>query len=412
MRRAVSIHIGVNQPGRSQCKRPLLAHSEDAAWRMAVLASQAGYESLQVLRGRAATRLAVHEALAGAAGLLQADDNLLVTFSGHGVRLSATGDKEVTDESWCLFDGEMTDNKLIGYLRLFEEGVRIVVVSESCFSGGMTRTGHAPAAGQDPPAVPEVRMRDGGLSAQTARARGYDGEGFADPARRTRGGPDPCDEVLRLADHPGSGERPADEPPTDTGGSGTGGTCITKPVLDPLAIRAKVLMLTAAGESEEATDGVFTCALLRLWDDGAFKGTYCDLYGSVRKQVMTATNGKHEPQILLGGSACPNFPLQPAFHLARDRRVYGLINYRGEHEECSGGQATPDGAPITRGGEPNMRGEDSSTRGGEPNMRGGDSSMRGGEPTTRGGEPITRGGEQMTRGGQTTRGGEPGMRGG
>ena len=48
MARGISIHIGVNRPA---ALLPLLTRSEDAAWRMAGLALQAGYQAIHVLRG-------------------------------------------------------------------------------------------------------------------------------------------------------------------------------------------------------------------------------------------------------------------------------------------------------------------------------------------------------------------------
>jgi metacaspase-1 len=387
MHRAVSIHIGVNEPGGLHCEHPVLKHSEEAAWRMAVLASQAGYESLQVLRGRAATRLAVHEALTFAAGLLEKDDNLLVTFSGHGGHAEVPGDNEKQDESWCLFNGDIVDDKLAGYWRLFEPGVRIVVVSESCYSGGIHRnapTYETGSAVQDRPV-----LRDGGRSAGTVRTR--DGMGGATDSRDAPagmpGGYDPCDELLG-PDRESNGIVPV----PGTGGPGAAVSCVTPPEPDSLAIRAKVLMLTASAEKETAIDGVFTCALLRLWNGGAFRGSYCELYHALSQQVLAATHGDQRPQILIGGTAGPDFPLETAFHLTRDRAVYGRVIYRGkdgERGEGGGGQTTHGGEQTTRDG--------GQTRGGEP-------VMRGGGQTTGGGEPVMRGGGQ-------TRGGEPGMRG-
>jgi hypothetical protein len=335
MRRAVSIHIGVNEPGGQDCKRAVLKHSEDAAWRMAVLASQAGYESLQVLRGRAATRLAVHDALAGAAGQLEAGDNLLVTFSGHGAQGKVAGVNEPRDESWCLYDADLLDDKLAGYWRLFEPGVRIVVVSESCFSGGMGRAGEE-CKTEIPEKDPPVRMRDGGMSAGTVRMRGgLDREADpGDPPVRMRGAYDSCDDVLGPVDRASSGGRSSSEPIPGSGGPAV--PCITEPARDALAIRAKVLLLTASGEREAASDGVFTCALLRLWDDSRFGGTYCELYDRVSQTVMAETGGRQQPQILIAGAAGPEFSLETAFHVDRDRALYAEIHYRGKSGDGGG----------------------------------------------------------------------------
>jgi len=140
MSRAVSIHIGVNNPRGRMTGHPL-KQSEEIAWRMAGLAEQAGYPSLLVLRGEAATRRAVHDALTAAAGTLARGDTLLVSFAGHGCpQPDDNGDDEQnTDETWCLHDGEMVDDQLAGYWRLFQPGVRIVVVVDACHSSGSCR---------------------------------------------------------------------------------------------------------------------------------------------------------------------------------------------------------------------------------------------------------------------------------
>jgi hypothetical protein len=144
MPRAFSIHIGVNDP-QEGCAGPPLRHSEAAAWRMAELANRAGYDGLLVLRGREATRQAVDDALGDAARTLTDGDTLLITFSGHGVpvrdHVCDCDEPDGFDEGWCLYDGILLDDKLAGFWRLFERGVRIVVVSESCFSGDILRRG-------------------------------------------------------------------------------------------------------------------------------------------------------------------------------------------------------------------------------------------------------------------------------
>ena len=44
-----------------------------------------------------------------------------------------------TDEGWCLYDKFIRDKDFLHHLKLFKKGVRIVIVSDSCFSGGMLR---------------------------------------------------------------------------------------------------------------------------------------------------------------------------------------------------------------------------------------------------------------------------------
>lgn len=281
MARAASIHIGVNEP---RDHHVLLRQSEDAAWGMAGLAGRAGYDSILVLRGPAATRAAVHEALAGAAGTLVGGDTLLVTFSGHGGQEMDRDmdERHGSDESWCLYDGSLLDDKLAGYWRLFDPGVRIVVVSESCYSGGMGRTGNelaAYAAGEAPRVMRESRRMRSGASDLAAAAA----EAVA--------------------------------------------SCIAEPPRDCFEIRASVLMLTASAEQQPAEEGLFTRCLLEVWDGGGFRGSYCRLYEEVKRRVMGSRSGQ-EPQILMLGAPDSAFPLAPAFHLDRADEPREPVRYR------------------------------------------------------------------------------------
>ena len=43
------------------------------------------------------------------------------------------------DETWCLYDGQLIDDELYFELSRFAAGVRILVLSDSCHSGTVTR---------------------------------------------------------------------------------------------------------------------------------------------------------------------------------------------------------------------------------------------------------------------------------
>jgi hypothetical protein len=283
MPRAVSIHIGVNEP---RDHHVLLRHSESGAWGMAGLASRAGYDSILVLRGPAATCAAVHDALAGAAGTLAGGDTLLVSFSGHGGQEMDRDldERHGSDESWCLYDGELLDDKLAGYWRLFDPDVRIVVVSESCYSGGMGRTSDELAAYAAGEAMPRV-MRG---------------------SRRLRSG------LRELA---------------AAAAEVVVASCIAEPPRDCFEIRASVLLLTASTEQQPAEEGLFTRCLLDVWAGGDFDGSYCKLYEEVKRRVMQ-TRSNQEPQILMLGAPDPAFPLLPAFHLDRTPEPPETVRYR------------------------------------------------------------------------------------
>lgn len=229
MPRAISIHLGVNDP--QQCEGQKLQHSEATAWRMAGLAAQAGYQALRVLRGPEAMRQALRRELEAAAGALCAGDILFVSFSGHGAlqRNLACGEHG-WDEAWCLHDGILLDDELADWWRRFRRGVRILVVAECCYAGGNARDALIP---------PPFAAWPGTWPGTVMVTRDA-------PAMKA-----PCDS-----------ER----------------------------IEASVLLLVACGEKEQARDGLFTQHLLELWGNGAFTGSYVDLLHLLRQRLLPVQN--------------------------------------------------------------------------------------------------------------------------
>lgn len=253
----ISIHIGVDAPAEMRLRSH--SQSENAARRMAELASQAGYSTTHVLCGTGATRQAVAAQLANAARVLRAGQTLFISFSGQG-SLVLDPDADDWDEAWSLYDGNMVADTLVEYLRMLEPGTRALVVIDTSYSGGMRRDG------------PES---DRPVYRPAARVDRHGAKPFAQPAA------------------------PFIAPPVDDNG-----------------IRASVLMLTACREDQAARDGLYTRALLEIWDGGAFRGSFADLYRHVRERVLTETPAQ-EPQILMLGAPDPAFPLEVAFHLDR-----------------------------------------------------------------------------------------------
>ncbi|MCK5168568.1 MAG: caspase family protein, partial [Bacteroidales bacterium] len=44
------------------------------------------------------------------------------------------------DETWCLFDGQLVDDEIANLWSLFPQNVRILVISDSCHSGTITKS--------------------------------------------------------------------------------------------------------------------------------------------------------------------------------------------------------------------------------------------------------------------------------
>jgi hypothetical protein len=135
MPKGISLHIGLNRidPGHYSDVFPVLKGPEFDAEDMRVIAGKMGFEHKK-LSGTEATREAVLSSISQAAQALNAGDIFLITFSGHGSRLPGN-EPDGKDETWCMYNGQIPDNELFARYCEFREGVRILVVSDSCHSG-------------------------------------------------------------------------------------------------------------------------------------------------------------------------------------------------------------------------------------------------------------------------------------
>src|SRR5919108_4739294 len=107
---------------------------------MAHIAQSQGFE-VQTLLTRQVTRASLVKAVTDAAGALKSGDIFLLSYSGHGGQLPDRNSDEADaqDETWCLYDGELVDDEIYFLLGKFAKGVRILVFSDSCHSGTVTK---------------------------------------------------------------------------------------------------------------------------------------------------------------------------------------------------------------------------------------------------------------------------------
>ena len=140
--KAMSLHIGLNLVDPKHYagwSGPLLACEHDANDMAAIAASRGMMSSMLLTRD--GTRANVLKAIRKAAKALQSGDLFFLTYSGHGGQVDdVTSDEDdAIDETWCLFDGQLIDDELYLELSRFRKGVRILVLSDSCHSGTVTR---------------------------------------------------------------------------------------------------------------------------------------------------------------------------------------------------------------------------------------------------------------------------------
>ena len=143
MNRGISIHIGLNYLDVEHYGSEVssLSTCEQDAKDMQSIALSQNFKSSFLLLSENATREAVKSAIASASEELSSGDILLLTYSGHGgFVLDESGDEDDNlDETWCLYDGQLLDDELYYLWSIFDEGVRIFIISDSCHSGTVAK---------------------------------------------------------------------------------------------------------------------------------------------------------------------------------------------------------------------------------------------------------------------------------
>lgn len=136
----LSRHFGLNSvnpsayggwPGR------LIACCADAT-DLAALFARAGFNS-EAIFDQDATFGRMQDELDAAACACTAGDWFILTYSGHGSQRDSSYSMSAQVESLCLYDRLLEDYWLRTYLSRFVAGVNVVLILDSCFSGGMDK---------------------------------------------------------------------------------------------------------------------------------------------------------------------------------------------------------------------------------------------------------------------------------
>ena len=257
----VALHIGLNAVDPAHYagwSGPLNACEQDAG-DMAAIAKKAGMKSTMLLTS-SATRAKALSGIRAASKTLKRGDFFLLTYSGHGGQVEdVTGDEDdKKDETWCLFDGELIDDELYFELSKFAAGVRVLVLSDSCHSGTVTR-----ARPEPPPPGTRSKMMPPDVADQTYRAH----QEFYDrlqrdvaKAAKSGGLPDPDAMLAQVA---------------------------TNPRVAALVKKFKAAAILISGCQDNQTsldgahNGAFTEQLLKVWNAGVFKGSYVRFHADI-----------------------------------------------------------------------------------------------------------------------------------
>lgn len=206
--------------------------------------------SAKLLKTKKATTANVISFIKRAARQLKSGDTFLMSYSGHGAQVEdLSGDEaDGEDETWCLYDRMFLDDEQRELYAQFARGVKIVVLSDSCHSGSATRSATAAAAEK------HRRLERGELREMEERTA----------VAVYLGRKKEYDQIQRDLKNP------------------------------PPPLKASRVLFSACQDYEHAMGyddgGVFTVALIKVWNDGRFQGSYGDLARKIRDELQANYN--------------------------------------------------------------------------------------------------------------------------
>ena len=280
--KGISLNIGLNEvdPAHYEGWSGELNACEFDAEDMQSLAQAQGFET-QTLLTAEATRDAVVDRIRNAASTLADGDMFLLTYSGHGGRVKDYNRDEPddTDETWCLYDGQLIDDELWALWPDFAAGVRIFVLSDSCHSGTVIKV--APTD-----ADPASRVWD--LINQAMRSEG-----------------------VRYRYMPVDVARRVYKKNKDFYDRNQAGLPKHKELLAKLG--ASVRLISGCQDNQYSMDGafngLFTGTLLTVWADGQFSGDYDEFHSEILRRMPPTQSPNH----FLVGPRDPAYDAQVPF---------------------------------------------------------------------------------------------------
>lgn len=270
MAKGIALNIGLNSVN-PDCYEgwsgPLNACEADAN-DIADLAKAQGFSAAKLLT-RKATRDAVLKGIAAAARKLKSGDIFLLSYSGHGGQApDLNGDEpDGKDETWCLYDGQLIDDELYSAWSAFAAGVRILLLSDSCHSGSVSKAIHY-AANARPGQPPAYRA----MPDEVALRVYQNNRKFYDPILQRRD----------LAKALGK-------------------------------VKASVLLISGCQDNQLSQDGtfngLFTGTLKTIWNGGTFTGSYRRFHTAIGSKMPP----DQTPKLSLVGASNAAFIAQKPF---------------------------------------------------------------------------------------------------
>jgi hypothetical protein len=277
--RGLSLHIGLNSvsgAAYSGWTGPLAACEFDAN-DMAAIAKTKGMKPT-VLLSKKATRANALAGIRGGATSLKSGDLFFLTYSGHGGQVPDANHDEPDkkDETWCLYDGQLIDDELYFELSRYKAGVRILVLSDSCHSGSVTR--------ELPPPPPPPGQRAKLMPDTVARRVYEEHKAFYDKLQ------------LEVAKAAGKAVVDPDAALAQVGPAAQATALVG-------TFNPAVILISGCQDNQTSMDGdhngAFTEQLLKTWNHGAFKGNY----GSLHARIKASMPSTQTPNLFTLGKA-------------------------------------------------------------------------------------------------------------
>jgi hypothetical protein len=252
----ISVHIGLNSvdPDYYAGWDGALNACEFDAKDMKAISKKQGFIT-KLLLTKNATHDKVMKALDDSSKKLTSGDHFILTYSGHGGQvpdLNGDDTEDRKDETWVLYDRELIDDELYTMFGKFEQGVRILVLSDSCHSGTVTKV--AAYKRLMPNLVQTFNKRQAKVSStEKFRAMPLDIQNKTYEADK--------DYYSKVQKSLRSGER--------------------------TAVGACVLLISGCQDNQLSLDGkrngAFTEALRKVWKDGKFRGGHAKFHREISR---------------------------------------------------------------------------------------------------------------------------------
>ncbi|HYG49568.1 MAG TPA: caspase family protein [Flavobacteriales bacterium] len=279
MKKGISIHLGLNSiDPKHYGTDGQLKGCENDANSMEKIAATAGFKTIKLLTQKATSARLLSE-LMQASRDLSAGDTLLLTYAGHGSQIKdITGEEpDSYDETWCLYDRMLIDDELYKAWSNFKQGVRILVISDSCHSGTVTRL------------VLENELYKTAYN-NNVIYRCFD--------------PEKAQEICNKYEYIYSGLKFGVPREMETN------------------IKASVLLISGCQDNQlsgdGASNGIFTGNLLKAWNNGGFMGTY----KSFHSQILTLMPPFQTPNYFYVGAANSVFESERPFTIEHASRTH------------------------------------------------------------------------------------------